>query len=104
MKGDQLNKVDESLEADFVLNVKNAEKKIDSSFASKANALKRKVNETKQDLEKLEEMRALLQKKKTNKNLVYYPRDNYLFKVGKKKLSKVLRKDNFKLCVLCRIS
>ena len=63
MKGDQLNKVDESLEADFVLNVKNAEKKIDSSFASKANALKRKVNETKQGLEKLEEMIALLQKK-----------------------------------------
>ena len=64
MKDDQLNKVGESLEADFVLNVKNAEKKIDSSFASKANALKRKINETKQDLEKLEEMIALLQKKK----------------------------------------
>ena len=63
MKGDQLNKVDESREADFVLNVKNAEKKIDSSFASKANALKRKVSETKQGLEKLEEMIALLQKK-----------------------------------------
>ena len=87
MKGDQLNKVDESLEADFVLNVKNAEKKIDSSFASKANALKRKVNETKQGLEKLEEMIALLQKK-TNKNFVYYPRDNYLFKVREKEIVK----------------
>ena len=87
MKVDQLNKVDESLEADFVLNVKNAEKKIDSSFASKANALKRKVNETKQGLEKLEEMIALLQKK-TNKNFVYYPRDNYLFKVREKEIVK----------------
>ena len=87
MKGDQLSKVDESLEADFVLNVKNAEKKIDSSFASKANALKRKVNETKQGLEKLEEMIALLQKK-TNKNFVYYPRDNYLFKVREKEIVK----------------
>ena len=87
MKGDQLNKVDESLEADFMLNVKNAEKKIDSSFASKANALKRKVNETKQGLEKLEEMIALLQKK-TNKNFVYYPRDNYLFKVREKEIVK----------------
>ena len=87
MKGDQLNKVDESQEADFVLNVKNAEKKIDSSFASKANALKRKVNETKQGLEKLEEMIALLQKK-TNKNFVYYPRDNYLFKVREKEIVK----------------
>ena len=87
MKGDQLNKVDESLEADFVLNVKNAEKKIDSSFASKANALKRKVNETKQGLEKLEEMIALLQKK-TNKSFVYYPRDNYLFKVREKEIVK----------------
>ena len=87
MKGDQLNKVDESREADFVLNVKNAEKKIDSSFASKANALKRKVNETKQGLEKLEEMIALLQKK-TNKNFVYYPRDNYLFKVREKEIVK----------------
>ena len=87
MKGDQLNKVDESLEADFVLNVKNAEKKIDSYFASKANALKRKVNETKQGLEKLEEMIALLQKK-TNKNFVYYPRDNYLFKVREKEIVK----------------
>ena len=82
-----MNKVDESLEADFVLNVKNAEKKIDSSFASKANALKRKVNETKQGLEKLEEMIALLQKK-TNKNFVYYPRDNYLFKVREKEIVK----------------
>ena len=87
MKVDQLNKVDESVEADFVLNVKNAEKKIDSSFASKANALKRKVNETKQGLEKLEEMIALLQKK-TNKNFVYYPRDNYLFKVREKEIVK----------------
>ena len=87
MKVDQLNKVDEPLEADFVLNVKNAEKKIDSSFASKANALKRKVNETKQGLEKLEEMIALLQKK-TNKNFVYYPRDNYLFKVREKEIVK----------------
>ena len=87
MKDDQLNKVGESLEADFVLNVKNAEKKIDSSFASKANALKRKVNETKQGLEKLEEMIALLQKK-TNKNFVYYPRDNYLFKVREKEIVK----------------
>ena len=42
LKRDQLNKVCESLEADFVLAVENAEKKMDLSFVSKANALKKK--------------------------------------------------------------
>ena len=55
MKRDQFNKVWESLEADFVLAVENAAKKKDLSFVSKANALKRNANETKQDIEKLEE-------------------------------------------------
>ena len=64
LKGDQLNKVCESLEADFVLAVENAEKKMDLSFVSKANALKRKANETKQDIEKLEETISLLQEKR----------------------------------------
>ena len=38
-----------------MLVVENAEKKVDLSFVSKANALKRKANETKQDIEELEE-------------------------------------------------
>ena len=46
-----------------MLAVENAEKKIDLSFVSKANALKRKAKETKQDLEKLEETVSLLQEK-----------------------------------------
>ena len=36
LKRDQLNKVCKSLEADFVLAVENAEKKMDLSFVSKA--------------------------------------------------------------------
>ena len=64
LKRDQLNKVCESLEADFALAVANAEKKMDLTFVSKANALKRKVNETKQDIEKLEEAISLLQEKR----------------------------------------
>ena len=64
LKRDQLNKVCESLEADFLLAVENAEKKMDLSFVSKANALKRKANETKQDIEKLEEEISLLQEKR----------------------------------------
>ena len=64
LKRDQLNKVCESLEADFVLAVENAEKKMDLSFVSKANALKRKASKTKQDIEKLEEMTSLLQEKR----------------------------------------
>ena len=63
LKLDQLNKVFEALEADFVLAVKNAEKGMDLSFVSKANALKRKANGTKQDIEKLEETISLLQEK-----------------------------------------
>ena len=62
LKRDQLNKVCESLEADIVLAVQSAEKKMDSSFISKANALRKKANETKQDIEKLEETISLLQK------------------------------------------
>ena len=64
MKRDQFNKVWESLEADFVLAVENAAKKKDLSFVSKANALKRNANETKQDIEKLEETIYLLQEKR----------------------------------------
>ena len=64
MKRDQFNKVWESLEADFVLAVENAAKKKDLSFVSKANALKRNANETKQDTEKLEETISLLQEKR----------------------------------------
>ena len=55
LKLDQLNKVCGSLEADFLLAVENAEEKMDLSFVPKANARKRKANETKQDIEKLEE-------------------------------------------------
>ena len=58
LKRDQLNKVCESLEADFALAV---EKKMDLPFVSKANTLKRKVSETKQDIEKVEETISLLQ-------------------------------------------
>ena len=64
LKCGHLIKVCESLEADFVLAVENAEKKMDLSFVSKANALKRKANETKQDIEKLEETISLLQEKR----------------------------------------
>ena len=64
LKCDQLNKVCESLEVHFVLAVENEEKKMDLSFVSKANALKRKPNETKQDIEKLEETISLLQEKR----------------------------------------
>ena len=46
-----------------MLVVENAEKKVDLSFVSKANALKRKANETKQDIEELEETISLLQEK-----------------------------------------
>ena len=64
LKRDHLNKVCDSLGADFVIAVENAEKKMDLSFVSKANALKRKANETKQDIEKLEETISLLQEKR----------------------------------------
>ena len=64
LKRDQLNKVCESLETDFVLTVENAENNMDWSFISKANALKRKANETKQDIEKMEETISLLQEKR----------------------------------------
>ena len=64
MKRDQLNKVCESLESDFALAVENVEKKMDLPFVSKANALKRKANETTQDIEKLEEAISLLQEKR----------------------------------------
>ena len=64
LKCGRLNKVCESLEADFVLAVENEEKKMDKSFVSKANALKRKANEAKQDIEKLEEIISLLQEKR----------------------------------------
>ena len=64
MKRDQLNKVWESQEADFVLAVENAAKKKGLSFVSKANTLKRNANETKQNIEKLEEMISLLQEKR----------------------------------------
>ena len=64
MKRDQLNKVWESQEADFVLPVENAAKKKGLSFVSKANTLKRNANETKQNIEKLEEMISLLQEKR----------------------------------------
>ena len=63
LKRDQLNKVCESVEADFMLAVENVEKKMDLSFVSKANALKRKAKEAKQDIEKLEETISLLQEK-----------------------------------------
>ena len=74
LKRDQLNKVCGSLEADFVLAVQNAEKKMDLSFVSKANALKRKANETKQDLEKLEETIFFLQEKRKK---IFYDHTNY---------------------------
>ena len=61
LKLDQLNKVCGSLEADFLLAVENAKEKMDLSFVPKANARKRKANETKQDIEKLEETISLLQ-------------------------------------------
>ena len=64
MKRDQLNKVWESQEADFVLAVENAAKKKGLSFVSKANTLKRNANETKQNIEKLEETIFLLQEKR----------------------------------------
>ena len=64
MKRDQLNKVWESQEADFVLAVENAAKKKGLSFVSKANTLKRNANETKQNIEKLEETISLLQEKR----------------------------------------
>ena len=50
MKRDQLNKTCQTLEADVVLAAKNSEKKMDLSFVSKANQLKRKANETEQDI------------------------------------------------------
>ena len=59
LKRDHLNKTCESLEYDFVLAVENAEKKMDLS-----NALKRKANEIKQGIEKLEETISLLQEKR----------------------------------------
>ena len=46
-----------------MLVVENAEKKMDLFFVSKANALKRKANKTKQDIEELEETISLLQEK-----------------------------------------
>ena len=69
LKRDQLNKVCESLEADFVLVVESAEKKMHLSF----DALKRKANKTK-DIEKLEETISLLQEKR-KKTYNFY---NYL--------------------------
>ena len=51
------------LETDFVLAVENAENKMDLSFVSKDNVLKRKASEIKQDIEKTGRNKILIARK-----------------------------------------
>ena len=56
------------LEKEFVLCVEQAEKETDVSLVSKTNALKRKSEEKKDDVAKLEEALSLLKDKKEKLN------------------------------------
>ena len=56
------------LEKEFVLCVEQVEKENDISLVSKVNALKRKSEEKKEDVAKLEGTLSLLEEKKKNLN------------------------------------
>ena len=62
MKRDQLDKNHASLEAGYVKFVEMAESKMDLSYVSKVNALKRKAVDVKNDIKKMEETLSMLQK------------------------------------------
>ena len=63
-KRDQLDKIHASLEADYVKFVEMAESKMDLSYVSKGNALKRKPVDVKNDIKKMEETLSMLQEKR----------------------------------------
>ena len=62
LKRDQLDKNHASLEAGYVKFVEMAESKMDLSYVSKVNALKRKAVDVKNDIKKMEETLSMLQK------------------------------------------
>ena len=62
-KRDQLDKIHASLEADYVKFVEMAENEMDLSYVSKANVLKRKAVDVKNDIKKMEETLIMLQEK-----------------------------------------
>ena len=64
VKREQLVKTCEMLDSDFVSYVEEAEKKQDMKLISKANALKRRSEEKKEDIKKLEEAIGVLEEKK----------------------------------------
>ena len=63
MKRDQLDKIHASLEADYVKFVEMVESKMDLSCVSKVNVLKRKADDVKNDIEKMDETLSMLQDK-----------------------------------------
>ena len=64
VKREQLVKTCEMLDSDFVSYVEEAEKKQDMKLISKANALKRRSEEKKEEIKKLEEAVGVLEEKK----------------------------------------
>ena len=62
-KCDQLDKILASLEADYVKFVEMTESKRELSYVFKANALKRKAIDVKNDIKKMEETLSMLQEK-----------------------------------------
>ena len=64
MKRDQLDKIHASLEADYVKFVEMAENEMDLSYVSKANVLKRKAVDVKNDIKKMDETLIMLQDKR----------------------------------------
>ena len=60
-KHDQLDKIHASLEADCVKFVKMAESKMDLSYISKANALRGKAVDVKNDIKEMTETLSMLQ-------------------------------------------
>ena len=78
-KHDQLDKIHASLEADYVNVIEMVESKMDLSYVSKVNALKRKAVDVKNDIKKLEETFSMLQEKRKNyslETLNFYSRKN----------------------------
>ena len=62
-KCDQLDKILASLEANYVKFVEMTESKMELSYVFKANALKRKAVDVKNDIKKMEETLSMLQEK-----------------------------------------
>ena len=63
-KRDQLKKTSEMLQNDFVQYVEEAEKKQNISLISKATAMKRKADEKREEVKKLEKTLGILEQKR----------------------------------------